>query len=156
MIANILEDVKSGKRDALVAIACAKIYIDNLEFTIKDTLLYSFRYALGKSTYCVQDVCIAISKHKDILDASTINIIKKEIQSYLYSAPIGFTQEWKDLYKELSNDPKGYSMSTLEVPKDKCTYKGNGFVCDNGYDTEDSRLICPKCHGTGYKIKETN
>lgn len=113
---KFLKEVQKG-RDLLVLVTMADIYIDNLEFTIQDTLLYSFRYALGRSTYCVQDVCIAISKHKDILGEVTINLIKKEIKDYLYNAPIGFTQEWKDLLKELDNDPKSYSASTLEVPK---------------------------------------
>jgi hypothetical protein len=115
-MSRFIKEVQKG-RDALVVVTEADTHINKIEATIQDTLLYSFRYALGRSTYCVQDVCIAISKHKDILGDNTLGVIKKEIHDYLHNAPIGFTKEWKDLLKELENDPKSYSQSTLEVPR---------------------------------------
>ena len=125
-----LDDLKNGKDPVRVALEADeyirtiegglvnhKEYSQTLVETIKDTLLYSFRYAIGRSTYCVQDVCVAISKHKDILGDNTIGTIKKEIREYLVESPIGFTREWVELLKELEDDPKGYSASTLKALK---------------------------------------
>lgn len=77
--------------------------------------MYAFRYALGRSSYSVNDVCVTISKYKETLGSVTINAINREIKDYLESAPHGFTREWQDLLKELNNDPKSYSMSTLQA-----------------------------------------
>jgi hypothetical protein len=127
---RFLGDLKNGK-DPITVVIDADEYINNIEEsyiknnnhvqslvgTIQDMLLYSFRYALGRSTYCVQDVCVAISKHKDILRGNTLDVIKREIREYLDESPIGFTREWVELIKELEDDPKGYSASTLKALK---------------------------------------
>lgn len=104
-------------KDPVRIIVDAESQIKDLEFTVRDTLVYAFRYALGRSSYCVNDVCIAISRHKDILGTIAISLIKKEIKDYLEGTPTGHVEEWKHLLKELEYDPKSYSMSTLEVPK---------------------------------------
>lgn len=149
-----LNEAQGGK-DSTVVLLEAEQELQAIMQDIETSLMYAFRYALGRSSYCVGDMCVMISKHKGTLHGNTLSTIKKEIQEYLESAPHGFTREWQDLLRELNNDPKGYSMSTLELRKTtvKCTYKGNGFVCYNGYDVEDDRIVCPKCGGTGYDEK---
>lgn len=110
------EALHDGK-DPVRIIVDAETNIKELEFTVRDTLVYAFRYALGRSSYCVNDVCIAISKHKDNIGDIAVSLIKKEIKEYLEGTPTGHIEEWKHLLKELEYNPKGYSMSTLEVPK---------------------------------------
>lgn len=44
----------------------------------------------------------------------------------------------------------------MHLNKTRCSYRGNGFVCVNGFDVEDDRLICPKCSGTGYIANSNN
>lgn len=102
-------------KDPVSIIVDAELHIRELEATVRDTLVYAFRYALGRSSYCVNDVCVAISKHKDRIGPIALALIKKEIKEYLENSPVGHVEEWKHLLKELENDPKGYSLSTLEV-----------------------------------------
>lgn len=111
-----LEALKSGK-DPITVVIDADSEVASYAKTLNDTIVYAFRYALGRSSYSVSDACEAISRHKNDIDQRTLALIKKEINEYLSDAPIGFTTEWKDLLKELNNDPKSYSASTLEVVK---------------------------------------
>ena len=106
------EALHDGK-DPVRIVVNAEHEIQQLQQDIENIVMYAFRYALGRSSYSVNDVCVTISKYKETLDSVTINAIKREIKDYLESAPHGFTREWQDLLKELNNDPKSYSMSTL-------------------------------------------
>lgn len=117
-MSKYLDLLKNGK-DAVTVVALAEQQIECQLDLLKDTLVYAFRYALGRSSYAVNDVCVAISSLKNELHEYTIELFKKEIKMYLDNSPKGHTQEWKDLLKELNNDPKSYSMSTLEVNKTK-------------------------------------
>ena len=101
-------------KDALNTILEAEGEIARLKYDLEGIILYAFRYTLGRSSYSVSDMCVTISKYKDVL-GTTMSLIKKETQEYLDNSPQGHTREWQDLLKELNNDPKGYSMSTLET-----------------------------------------
>lgn len=45
----------------------------------EDILFYAFRYALGRSTYAVEDVCPKIIKLIDAISEKTLKLIHEEI-----------------------------------------------------------------------------
>ncbi len=74
---------------------------------LESLLVYSFRYALGRMTYAVNDVASAIIKHKDVLHPHTKELIKKEIRAAVECGDAGMemdVEEWSNVYAELTNE----------------------------------------------------
>lgn len=74
---------------------------------LENLLVYSFRYALGRMTYEVNDVATAIIKHKDVLHPHTRELIKKEIREAVENGEAGMecdVEEWSNVYAELTDD----------------------------------------------------
>ncbi len=64
------------------------------QIDINELLFYSFRYALGRSTYAVSDVCRLIMKYQDQLTIQTRDLIKKEIRKEENKGMKMFVDQW--------------------------------------------------------------
>ena len=67
-------------------------------------LFYSFRYALGRKTYAVQDVAEEIIKNKDNLDEKTKAVMISEIEAAKKKDALGMEMDkavWLKVIKEL-------------------------------------------------------
>jgi len=62
------------------------------DYEIDKVLFFSFRYALGRMTYVVGDVCDLLIKYKDKLSDFHKDLIKKEITLALRDDKAGM--EW--------------------------------------------------------------
>lgn len=73
-----------------------------------NTLMFcSFRYALGRMTYIVADICRILSESKNILDAPTKALIIKEILKAEDEEKLGMDmdkEEWIRLVEVLKNE----------------------------------------------------
>lgn len=72
----------------------------------QDILIYALRYALGRQTYAVNDVIMAISTNWKNLSDNVKLIIREDIRKHLLNLNQDFDtcyNDWKNLYKELNN-----------------------------------------------------
>ena len=71
----------------------------------QDTILfYAFRYALGRTSYCVNGVVELIIKHNNILSTNHRGLMIKEIQNAIANNQAGWecdVKEWEKLLVEL-------------------------------------------------------
>lgn len=68
----------------------------------EDILFYAFRYALGRSTYAVNDVATAIEENWSALHPNTKSTIQKEIETAIISNNFGMgmdKQSWEKILK---------------------------------------------------------
>lgn len=71
-----------------------------------DILFYAFRYALGRSTYAVDDVVTDVIRNTDELSATTKSRIKKEIDVAIEKGHAGMkcdVDNWMKLRDHLEN-----------------------------------------------------
>lgn len=76
----------------------------------EDMLVYALRYALGRQTYAVNDVIIALEEHwEEDICKNNADIIKRDIKEYLDRTDSRIDscyQDWVDCLKYLEeNDP---------------------------------------------------
>ncbi len=74
---------------------------------LESLLVYSFRYALGRMTYAVNDVTMAIIQNKHVLHPHTKELIKKEIREAVENGEAGMecdVEEWSNVYAELTDE----------------------------------------------------
>ncbi|UXN34359.1 hypothetical protein N8E86_09930 [Avibacterium paragallinarum] len=65
---------------------------------LNDLVVYAERYALGRSTYAVNDVCSFIKNHYKKLSKNTLNILIKDIQDYCDNhGEVTFREMWKEI-----------------------------------------------------------
>ncbi len=73
------------------------------KITVKpEILIYSFRYALGRMTYCVNDVVEALKNNWEHLDKRDKELILKEVKIAIYNNNIGMNMDkklWEDILK---------------------------------------------------------
>ena len=62
------------------------------DYELETLLFYSFRYAIGRMTYVVGDICDLLIKHKDKLSKMTKELIIKDILTALHRDMAG--REW--------------------------------------------------------------
>ena len=67
----------------------------------EDILVYAFRYALGRKTYCVDDVTMSIRHNWDLLDTTTKKLIHKEVKSAIETNNYGMDMDKKEWLKIL-------------------------------------------------------
>lgn len=63
---------------------------------IDDILFYAFRYALGRSTYVVTDVCSSLTENWNNLSDHDKLVIHKEINDAIVSNRYGMEQDRKN------------------------------------------------------------
>lgn len=74
---------------------------------LADLIVYAERYALGRRTYAVADVCRAIRTYKDCLSKKTRYVLIKDIESGIGAYSDGKfgadcdMKEWAEVLKEL-------------------------------------------------------
>ena len=76
-----------------------------------NVMFYSFRYALGRSTYAVQDVVDVLTKYIDLFSIKDLNTIYKEIKlhlnnnSFLTLSSVNsiYDKEWLKIVELLEN-----------------------------------------------------
>jgi 2C-methyl-D-erythritol 2,4-cyclodiphosphate synthase len=74
---------------------------------LESLLVYSFRYALGRMTYAVSDVAMAIILNKHVLHPYTKELIRKEIAEAISMDRAGMemdVEEWSNVYAELGDE----------------------------------------------------
>lgn len=74
---------------------------------LESLLVYSFRYALGRMTYAVSDVALAIIQNKHVLHPYTKALIRKEIAVAIEIGEAGMemdVEEWSNVYAELTDE----------------------------------------------------
>ena len=74
------------------------------DYELETLLFYSFRYAIGRMTYVVGDICDLLIKHKDKLSKMTKELIIKDIQTALHQDMAGMEwdrEQWEILVYKL-------------------------------------------------------
>lgn len=77
--------------------------LNNIEissFNLNTLIICSFRYALGRKTYIVSDICDLIMKYYSDLQPHIVDRICKEINQALETNNYGMEMD-KDIWKEL-------------------------------------------------------
>ena len=76
--------------------------MNSIEFN--DLCLYAFRYALGRKTYAVDDVCSIIKEHIPDLTDNTLRLIMREIKDAIRRQDAGMkcnTTMWELLADDI-------------------------------------------------------
>lgn len=71
---------------------------------LSNLLFYSFRYALGRKTYCVLDVTTSLIRHKDSLTPADRSLICFKIETAIQEGNAGMlmdVEEWKNVMRAL-------------------------------------------------------
>ena len=76
-----------------------KVEIEQKE--VRDLLFYSFRHALGRSTYAVEDVVNMIIEHWDLFSESEKKQVVKEIEHSIAQDNYGMDMDLKSWQKVL-------------------------------------------------------
>tara|TARA_Y100000310_G_scaffold263550_1_gene273806 strand:+ start:137 stop:499 length:363 start_codon:yes stop_codon:yes gene_type:complete len=111
-----------------------KVEIEQKE--IRDLLFYSFRYALGRSTYAVEDVADMIIKYWDMLSSNEKSCIIKEIEHSIAQDNYGMDMDLKSWQKvlvkgrEYLTKPQ-YNPEDVAFPKDMKAPDGYRFTKGN-------------------------
>ena len=74
------------------------------DYELETLLFYSFRYAIGRMTYVVGDICDLLIKHKDKLSKMTKELIIKDILTALHRDMAGMEwdrEQWEILVYKL-------------------------------------------------------
>lgn len=80
--------------------------LNNNDFEV--LVLCSMRYALGRKTYVVQEICNIINDNKEKLSNLTIEIITKEVQAAIQNNKAGMdmdVNQWENLVHNLNYHP---------------------------------------------------
>lgn len=75
--------------------------IEISEVELEHFLIYSVRYALGRQTYAVSDVCEALSNHKKEIRHNYRQAIIKDIENYTNDNSDYYNQYWLEVLEEL-------------------------------------------------------
>jgi uncharacterized protein (DUF342 family) len=76
------------------------------DYELESILFYAFRYALGRSTYCVNDVTNILSKNLHVFTDSILIKINSEIIRARDKNDIGMECDralWYELYHKIDN-----------------------------------------------------
>ena len=74
------------------------------DYELETLLFYSFRYAIGRMTYVVGDICDLLIKHKDKLSKMKKELIIKDILTALHRDMAGMEwdrEQWEILVYKL-------------------------------------------------------
>ena len=74
-------------------------------------IVYAFRYALGRQTYAVSDVCQCIVQNSRKMNIHDLQLIKKEIKEALEdeeAGPMDLTNQWEQVYYHIDTLLKGF------------------------------------------------
>ena len=117
-----------------------KVEIEQKE--VRDLLFYSFRYALGRSTYAVEDVADMIIKYWDMLSSNEQSCIIKEIEHSIAQDNYGMDMDLKSWQRVLVKgreylDRPEYSLKDVAFPKDMKAPDGCVFVRGEERDVKE-------------------
>ena len=117
-----------------------KVEIEQKE--VRDLLFYSFRYALGRRTYAVEDVADMIIKYWDMLSGNEQSCIIKEIEHSIVRDEYGMDMDLKSWQKvlvkgrEYLTKPQ-YNPEDVAFPKDMKAPDGCVFVRGEERDVKE-------------------
>ena len=77
-----------------------------MDVSLNTLTIAAFRYALGRSTYIVEDVVNDIIKNIDIIDSTYLRRMKQEIIEASYNNNIGMNMDKKLWFKLIENIDK--------------------------------------------------
>ena len=55
----------------------------NCDYQFRDVVISAFRYAVGRNTYIVDEICEWIEQHPEVLDNRMVNVMIRDVEEQL-------------------------------------------------------------------------